>query len=269
MMDPFPWHILTLPYFVLLVSGLVLFVSVLWLFYLRVVNASLADVGFCLGLSLVILVCGVTGEGHLWRKMLVVGMGSVYAFRLGWHVWKNRVWRKAEDPRYQWLRSTLGRWELVGFLGYFVLQVPGALFFGALLCWVMAHPQEAVRGWDLLAGSIFILALTGETLADRQLERFRGNPDNRGKVFTEGLWRYSRHPNYFFEVVHWWAYVPLAVGLSWAWAALAWPLVMMVSLLWITGVPLAEAQALSTRGDAYRAYQRTTNRIFPWLPRQN
>ncbi|MGD9850371.1 MAG: DUF1295 domain-containing protein [Nitrospirales bacterium] len=63
--------------------------------------------------------------------------------------------------------------------------------------------------------------------------------------------------------------VPLAVGLSWAWAALAWPLVMMVSLLWITGVPLAEAQALSTRGDAYRAYQRTTNRIFPWLPRQN
>lgn len=265
-MDPYPWHILTLPYFVLLVSGLVLLAGVLWLIHLRVGNASLADVGFCLGLCLVILVCGVTGEGHRWRRILVVGMGSVYAFRLGWHVWKNRVWKKTEDPRYQWLRFYLGRWELAGFLGYFVLQVPGTLFFGALLCWVMAHPQEAVRSWDLLAVSIFTLALTGETMADRQLERFRANPENRGKVLRDGLWRYSRHPNYFFDVVHWCAYVPLAVGLSWAWLALAWPLFMMVSLLWVTGVPLAEAQALKTRGGAYRAYQRTTNRMIPWKP---
>lgn len=103
-------------------------------------------------------------------------------------------------------------------------------------------------------------------MADRQLERFRANPENRGKVLRDGLWRYSRHPNYFFDVVHWCAYVPLAVGLSWAWLALAWPLFMMVSLLWVTGVPLAEAQALKTRGGAYRAYQRTTNRMIPWKP---
>lgn len=268
-MDLFPWHILNLPGIGAIVMGLSLLVAVLWLVHLRLRNASLADVGFCLGLVWVIVLCGVFGEGHFWRRVLVVGMGSAYAFRLGWHVLKNRVWRKAEDPRYQWLRLYLGRWELVGFLGYFILQVPGVLFFGGLLCWVMAHPQAAVRGWDLLAVPIFLLAIAGETLADRQLEHFRANPENQGKVLRTGLWRYSRHPNYFFEVVHWCAYVPLAVGLSWVWAALAWPLVMMGALLWVTGVPLAEAQALSTRGDAYRAYQRTTNRIFPWVPRQN
>mgnify|MGYP002623697952 CR=1 FL=1 len=265
-MEYYPWHILTLPYFGPLVGGLVLLVGVLWLIHLRVGNASLADVGFCLGLALVILVCGVTGEGHPWRKILIAGMGGVYAFRLGWHVCKDRVWKKVEDPRYRWLRLSLGPWEPVAFLVYFVLQVPGALFFGALLCWVMVHPQESVRGWDLLAVVIFFLGVAGEAVADRQLERFRANPGNWGKVLKEGLWRYSRHPNYFFDVVHWFAYVPLAVGLSWAWLAFAWPLSMLVSLLWITGVPLAEAQAIKTRGEAYRAYQRTTNRMIPWKP---
>ncbi|MDR4494479.1 MAG: DUF1295 domain-containing protein [Nitrospirales bacterium] len=268
-MAPFPWYLLTLPYFDLLLVGLSVLMGVLWLLHLRVKNASLADAGFCLGLVWIIAVCGLMGEGHFWRRILVVGMGSVYAFRLGWHVMRNRVWRKVEDPRYEWLRSWLGQWEPVGFLGYFVLQIPGCVFFGALLCWVMAHPQEAVRGWDLLAISIFLLAIAGETVADRQLERFRADSENRGKVLREGLWRYSRHPNYFFEFLHWCAYVPLAVGLSWAGLAPVWPLLMLVFLLWITGVPLAEVQALKTRGKAYRAYQRTTNRLFPWMPRRN
>jgi steroid 5-alpha reductase family enzyme len=268
-MDPLPWHIFTLPYFFELIGALSVMVGALWFVHLRVGNASWADVGFCLGFGFVVVVCGMAGEGSFWRRALMMGMGSAYAFRLGWHLFRSRVWKKTEDPRYGKLRVVLGKWELLGFLGYFVLQVPACLFFGALLCWVMAHPQSAVRGWDLLGVGIFFIAVFGEARADDQLEQFRSNPNNRGKVLNAGLWRYSRHPNYFFESLYWCAYIPLAVGLPWAWLAVAWPVIMTVSLLWITGVPWAEAQAVATRGEPYRAYQRTTNKFFLWVPRRN
>lgn len=268
-MIPLPWHILTLPHVYSIVGILLVLFVALWFIHSQMGNASLADVGFCVGLGLVVVVCGIEGEGSPWRRVLVVGMGSAYAGRLGWHLWKNRIWGKTEDLRYKTCRAMLGKWESVGILGYFILQVPACLFFGTLLCWVMDHPQSAVRGWDFLGLGIFLLALFGEALADIQLERFRLDPTNQGKVLQTGLWRYSRHPNYFFEILQWFSYVPLAVGLPGAWMAIVWPLLMMSSLLWVTGVPLAEAQAVSSRGEEYRLYQRTTSKLFPWLPRRN
>ncbi len=239
----------------------------LWFVHLRWQNASLADVGFCLVFGMIVLACGVLSTGDLSRRALISGMGMLYAARLGYHVFSNRVWKKPEDPRYQKIRVMLGRWEFVGMFWYFQLQVPAALFFAGLLCWVMNHQAEGIRWWDGLGVLIFLIAVAGETLSDRQLESFRHNPLNKGKTLQSGLWRYSRHPNYFFESLHWCAYVPLAVGLPWAWASVFWPILMTVSLLWITGVPWAEAQALASRGDGYREYQRTTNVFFPWFPR--
>jgi steroid 5-alpha reductase family enzyme len=131
----------------------------------------------------------------------------------------------------------------------------------------VSHPHVGLRWWDGLGLAIFILAVSGEALADHQLEVFRSKANNKGKTLQTGLWRYSRHPNYFFESLHWWAYVPMAIGLPWAWTAIVWPLLMMSSLLWVTGVPLAEAQARLSRGEEYRHYQRTTNKFFPWVPR--
>jgi steroid 5-alpha reductase family enzyme len=267
--NPLPWHIFTLPQVYQIVGFLLVLFLVLWVVHVQMANASLADMGFCLGFGLVVVACGMNSEGSLWRRILVGGMGSAYAFRLGWHLWKNRIWRKTEDSRYQILRAVLGKRESVGILGYFLLQVPACLFFGGLLCWIMAHPQSAVRGWDLLGLGIFVFAFLGEALADIQLEQFRSDPTNQGKVLQRGLWRFSRHPNYFFEILQWCAYVPLAVGLTGAWMAIVWPFIMMSSLLWVTGVPLAEAQAMRSRGEAYRLYQRTTNKLIPWLPRRN
>ena len=268
-MNPLSWHMLTLPHVSQMVGLLLVLFVALWLVHLRVGNASFADVGFCLGFGLVIAICGLEAEGSPWRRVLIVGMGSAYACRLGWHLWKNRIWGRSEDPRYITLRAVLGKWESVGILGYFILQVPACLFFGFLLCWIMGHSESALRGWDLLGLGIFLLAFFGEALADIQLERFRSDPTNQGKVLQTGLWRFSRHPNYFFEILQWCAYIPLAVGLTGAWMAILWPVLMMWSLLWVTGVPWAEAQALTSRGEAYRRYQHTTNKLFPWLPRGN
>lgn len=240
---------------------------ILWVLHLRVRNTSLADVGFCFAFGMIVLACGVFSTGDLSRRVLIAGMGFVYAARLGSHLFSNRVWRKKEDPRYQKLRTLLGGWESVGMFVYFQLQVPASLLFAGLLCWVMNHPTDAFRWWDGVGVMIYLLAIIGGTMADRQLELFRQNPLNKGKTLQTGLWRYSRHPNYFFESLHWWAYVPLAVGLPWSEVAAIWPLLMTSSLLWITGVPWAEAQALASRGDGYREYQRNTSMFFPWFPR--
>ncbi len=248
---------------ILFLCGLFVF---LWLLHRSWQNASLADVGFCLAFFLAVLACGALATGHGWRRALVVGMGSVYAFRLGYHLFRDRVWRKSEDARYRRIRGLLGSWESIGIFSYFMLQVPAVLFLASLLCWVMEHPELDWRWWDGLAVVMFLVAIIGEGLADQQLQAFRADPANHRRTLQAGLWRYSRHPNYFFESLHWWAYVPLAVGLPWWGAAVIWPLLMTSSLLWITGVPWAEAQALASRGDNYQKYQQRTNKFFPWFP---
>lgn len=129
------------------------------------------------------------------------------------------------------------------------------------------NPAPGPAWYDWLGVAIWVLALGGESLADRQLARFRRDPANRGGVCQQGLWRYSRHPNYFFEWLHWWAYVAMGLAGPFGWVTLAGPAVMLFFLLKVTGVPPTEARALESRGEAYRAYQRTTNAFFPGPPR--
>lgn len=129
------------------------------------------------------------------------------------------------------------------------------------------NTTRGFTGWSLAAVAVWVASVGGESLADHQLARWRHRPGNRGHACREGLWRYSRHPNYFFEWTHWFAYVLLSVGSERWWLSLAGPLLMGLSLRWVTGVPFAEAQALRSRGDDYRRYQRETRVFFPWFPR--
>lgn len=102
-------------------------------------------------------------------------------------------------------------------------------------------------------------------LADRQLARFRADPANKGKVCQAGLWNYSRHPNYFFEWLVWVGYAVFALGSPWGWLGLIAPALMLHFLLNVTGIPMTEELSLKSKGDAYRAYQRTTSAFVPWF----
>ncbi len=113
---------------------------------------------------------------------------------------------------------------------------------------------------------VWLVGLGGEAIADRQLAAFRADPRQRGRVCQAGLWRYSRHPNYFFEWLHWWGYVALAVHSPLWWMPLAGVAAMGYTITRVTGIPPTEAQAIRSRGDAYRAYQRTTSAFVPWPP---
>ena len=146
----------------------------------------------------------------------------------------------------------------------------------ALLAIVLALPfflaarrtDPGISGFEVAGLLIWVAGVAGESLADHQLARFKSDPANRGKTCRAGLWRYSRHPNYFFEWLHWWAYAALAVGSVFWWIPVAAPLVMLYFLLKVTGIPPTEAQALASRGDDYREYQRTTSAFIPWFPKK-
>lgn len=241
---------------------------VLWLVQLRGRNASLADVGWCLGLIGVVTWYGTVASGDPGRRGLLVAMIGVYGLRLGFHILLNRLLPKQEDPRYQQVRLWLGAREQLGVLGYFLLQAPAVALFSIPPLAVMQNPRPTFSLWELAGVLVWFLAVAGESVADWQLATFREKSWNRDRVCRDGLWCYSRHPNYFFEWLHWWAYVVMAIdtpGWQQTWIG---PLVMGIALWKVTGIPLAERQALVTRGEDYRAYQRTTNAFFPWFPKR-
>ncbi len=240
----------------------------LWLGY-RLVrrNACLADLGFCAGFGLAAIGFGLTTTGDVSHRLVVAALATGYAVRLGAHIAGDRIRGAREDQRYGSLREQLGHRAEWYFFAYFIGQAVAVAVFTVPLLVLMSNPDSTWRAWELLGVGIWAIGVGGETVADVQLARFRRDPGNHGKTCRRGLWRYSRHPNYFFEGVHWCAYVVMGIGLPGWWLTLVGPVVMIGALLKVTGIPLAEAQATASRGEEYREYQRTTNAFVPWFPR--
>ena len=131
-----------------------------------------------------------------------------------------------------------------------------------------SDPSPALDVWVWIGVGFWLVSLAGESVADRQLAAFKADPGNRGKVCDVGLWRYSRHPNYFFEWLHWFSYPLIAMGAPSQWVAWLGPVIMLLFLYRVSGIPYTEKQSLKSRGDAYREYQRTTSPFIPWPPKE-
>ena len=234
-----------------------------WWWQHRRRNAGVADVLWSALLAVGAWTLAAWGAGSSAPRALLALLGGGWALRLSVHLLR-RVLREPEDGRYQALRA---RWSdrAGNWFAFFQLQALSVVLFALPFVPVAAnrHPGAA---W-LAAGALFwFTGVLGESLADRQLARWRSVPGNRGRTCRTGLWRYSRHPNYFFEWLHWFAYVAWSVGSPLA--PLAWlgPLAMFIFLRYLSGVPWTEQQALRTRGEDYRDYQRRTSVFFPWFP---
>ena len=241
---------------------------VLWLVDRWTRNASIADVGWCVGLVSAVAWYAWSTTGDLERKILLLLMAALYGLRLGLYILFNRVIGKEEDARYQYLRRQWGLSEPIVMFGYFQLQAAAVALFSLPFLVIMQNVFPPFSLWELAGFLIWLAALAGEGLADWQLACFRSKLWNRDRVCRDGLWYFSRHPNYFFEWIHWWAYVVMAIGTP-GWM-LTWigPVAMGWALLKVTGIPLAEAQALVSRGEEYRIYQQTTNAFIPWWPKR-
>jgi steroid 5-alpha reductase family enzyme len=203
------------------------------------------------------------------RALLVAGLVALWAARLGAHIVR-RTLTGPDDARYAKLRQEWGRDAPRRMFWFLQTQA----FFGLLLAITVfaaaANPRPGLDFRDALGAFVAIVAILGEARADRTLARFARDPANKGRVCDAGLWRWSRHPNYFFEWLGWVAYPIIAVDFSgaypWGWASLIGPAVMYWLLVYVSGIPPLEEHMLSSRGEAFRAYRDRTSAFFPWPP---
>ncbi|MEO9079801.1 MAG: DUF1295 domain-containing protein [Rhodanobacter sp.] len=228
-------------------------------------NAGIVDVLWAAGVGSSAVLLAIIGTGATSTRVALALLGGAWGLRLAIHLW-TRVRGESEDGRYQNLRVHWqgAQWK---FFAFFQFQAFLIVLFALPFAAVARNP-EASGLWMPAAATVWLLSVIGESIADAQLARFRNDLANRGHTCRDGLWRYSRHPNYFFEWLHWFAYVCLAVGSPIGWLAWSGPVVMYVFLRWVSGVPYTEAQALRSRGDDYRAYQRSTSMLIPWFPKR-
>lgn len=250
----------------LFVVGFVLAGAAYWV-ALRLELMAVVDLVWTGGLGLGAIGYLLVSGQETVRAYAVTLLIAIWSFRLTYHLLTDRVLKGEEDPRYKNLADFWGQSAKRNFLGLFFAQV----LFVALFLWPLSIAISADQSdwiWaDWLGVLIAVIAFFGEFLADRQLARFRAKSENKGKVCRDELWRYSRHPNYFFEWLHWWAYVAFALTTTWWWALIG-PAAMYVFLRYLTGIPHAERSSLKSRGEDYRRYQQTTSAFFPWIPRE-
>lgn len=247
--------------------GIWLGATVVWILSLYLEDASIMDPAWGFGLVAVAWYPQLAAGGPLAeRDWLLLGAVSLWGLRLGGYLtW--RRWGQPEDKRYRRWREEAGSdWWWKSYFKVFLLQ--------GVLMWVISSPLVATAvapgvglTWvDGLAGVLWLIGFVTEAVADWQLARFKLDLANRGALLTEGLWRYSRHPNYFGETLQWWAFYGFAVAAG-AWYTLISPLLMTFLILRVSGIPILERD-LSKAKPGYEEYARRTPAFAPWFPQE-
>ncbi len=237
-----------------------------WAIQRRTRNAGIVDAIWAWTLGGLALVYALAGTAPFEVRALLGVMGGLWGLRLGWHLWQ-RNHGKAEDWRYARFRKEWGERADFNMFWFFQFQNLFTLALSAAAFATVAYRSDSPGVVAMIAAvALWLISIAGESLADGQMERFRANPANKGRVCRDGLWRYSRHPNYFFECVQWLAYVPLALDAPYGWLVLFAPVVMAGLLLKLSGVPLMEAE-MAQRKKGYAEYMRTTPMLIPWPPK--
>jgi len=233
-----------------------------WVWQRRVRNAGWVDTFWSYGLGAAgMLLALVDGVGP--RRFIVAALIGAWGLRLGTYL-LIRTRGRAEDSRYAQFRVEWAPRFEIKLFAFLQIQALAA----AILLIPVGRAAAAGRPLDWLDGLavlVAVVAVVGEAVADRQLHAFRADPLNHGLVCQTGLWGRSRHPNYFFEWLHWLAYPVAAFGAPWWGLALIGPVVMYWLLVHVSGIPPLERQMLARRGALYADYQRRVPAFFPLL----
>jgi steroid 5-alpha reductase family enzyme len=250
-------------------AGLVLLlVTALWAVSVALHDTSIVDIFWGSGFVVVAWTAFLLVDGNGGRRLLLAVLVTVWGVRLTVHLARRNL-GKGEDPRYAAMRRRHGdRWPVRSLVVVFWLQ-------GALM-WVVSLPvqvamtdptPDGLGALDWVGATLWAIGLAFEAVGDLQLVQFKADPVNRGKIMDRGLWRYTRHPNYFGDFCVWWGIwlVALATGSAW-WTAVG-PAVMSLLLIRVSGAALLERSL--TRRPGYADYVARTSAFFPWPPRRN
>ncbi|MBX3464978.1 MAG: DUF1295 domain-containing protein [Planctomycetes bacterium] len=242
--------------------------AALWWRQRRTRNATSVDAAWAIAIGLLGTAAAAGGDGSVVQRLLAFALAGGWSARLAFHLLRHRVLGEVrEDGRYRALREHWGPRADRNFFWFYQGQAVAALVF-ALPFWFLAgHRHDGLAAVQLAGLGLAALAQAGEAQADRQLAAHRADPAERGRTCRRGFWRYSRHPNYFFEWLTWCGIGLTALPAAGAWALLQ-PVVMFVLVRYVSGVPFTELQAAKSRGEDYRRYQQETSAFVPWWPRR-
>ena len=248
-----------------------LYLGLGWLLSVRLRDASIVDVMWGPGFAIVATLGAGLGSGDPVRRTVVAVLVGVWGFRLAAHIFARNYPSQGghgEDYRYRAMRERQGpRFVWLSAFTVFGLQGALLLFISMPLLAATALPGAPAFGpLDVAGAGLFLVGFLCEAIGDAQLARFKADSANRGKVCDVGLWRYSRHPNYFGDATLWWGLYLLACAVPGGWRTIASPIVMTVLLLKVSGVALLERGLVSTK-PGYAEYIARTSAFVPWFPR--
>lgn len=248
-------------------AAFVLF-TLAWLLSLKLNNFSFVDVTWSYALAVIAPLYALLGGGFTPRKLIAVTMALLWSLRLGTYLFfRVKRHHPHEDVRYEVLRQ---KWQgnlARSFFYFFQAQAVLIVLLSVPVLLACLNPAPQLNVIEIFGAVVWLVGISGEALSDAQMQRFKSAPASKGKVCQIGLWRYSRHPNYFFESLVWWGFWLFACGSPWGWATIYAPAMILYFLLRVTGIPLTEECAVKSKGDAYRDYQRTTSAFVPWRPK--
>jgi len=242
-------------------------VTSLWALSLALRDASIVDIYWGPGFAAIALVTFLASGGDHPRRLLLLVLALLWGLRLGGYLlWRNAG--KGEDYRYVAMRRQHGeRFWWVSLFTVFLLQGALQWIVSLPLQLTQAAPGAAALGaLDALGLALVAVGLFFEGVGDWQLARFKADPANQGRVMDVGLWRYTRHPNYFGDFLVWWGFAAIALAGPYGLASLVGPALMSFLLLRVSGVAMLE-RTIAERRPAYRDYMEATNAFFPGPPR--
>ncbi len=241
--------------------------TALWLVSLIVRDSSIVDIFWGPGFVMLAWIYFALTDGFVGRKVLIAGLTTIWGLRLGVHILL-RNWGKGEDFRYAAWRQEYGRrWWWYSYLQTFLLQGGLMVSISAPLLFAQFYPMPArLTAFDFVGVAIWLIGFIFETVGDWQLARFKRNPANRGRVLDTGLWRFTRHPNYFGDAAQWWGYFLIALATPLGFLSAFSPILMTFLLLRVSGVAMLEKTLAVTRPE-YRDYIQRTSAFFPLPPR--
>ncbi len=243
---------------------MLLYMAVLWAVHIPMRNAGIVDVGWASGFAFLIWIYYPISPNDSLRGWIITGMVTLWSIRLSWHLLE-RFLRSGEDGRYAQIRENWKSYLPVKFFFFFEFQALLNVILSVPFIVILAHYRPEMNWIEWAAAGLWSIGIAGESVSDYQLKRFKSDPANQGKTCMTGLWKYSRHPNYFFEWLIWVSYFVFALGSPFGWISITAPILMLYFLLKVTGIPATEEQALKTKGEEYRDYRRTTSAFIPWF----
>jgi steroid 5-alpha reductase family enzyme len=251
--------------YILAFAAIMSMMIILWLISIKIRNVSIVDLFWGLGFVVTGAVYFISTEGLEARKILLMTMVSIWGLRLSIYLaWRNLG--KGEDFRYQKFRKEFGehRYWWYSFFSVFLLQ--------GVLMWLISAPLLGAQFYagnklgilDFIGAAIWIIGFIFEAGGDMQLARFKADPSKKGKVLDTGLWRYTRHPNYFGDAAIWLGYALICLSAGSYWPVLG-SVLMTALIIKVSGVALLEKSLITTK-PGYQEYVRRTSTFIPWFP---